>query len=167
MTTFVRRIGNAVAVVTADILTADGSHVPFGNLQTWRNGGLTAQLAAYGITAFDDPVPPQGQVITSVSYAPDAGTGIQQIVQTAPAPAVTTVGTTTLLSRLTGAEQVAIYKAANTAMANGNAMYMFWLTAVNTRGFVDLLDPATATVKAAIVTAGLLSQSRADAVFAP
>lgn len=165
MVTFVRRTGNAVAVVSGDIVAGDGTRVPFDNLKTWYASGQLAQLAAYGITGFDDPAPPQGQVVTSVAYAPDTGTGVQQTVQTAPAVALTIVATATLISRLTGAEQTNIFKAANTAMAAGNASYMFWLTAANTRGFIDLADPTTAAVKAAIVSAGMMTQARADAVF--
>lgn len=131
--------------------------------------GYVSTNGAYKILAVTPFVVPQGQqTVGPPTHSTDGNTVTETyVVQAIPAPPIpTVVSNSTLIGRLTGVEQVAIYKAANTAMVNGNASYMLWLTASNARGTIDLADPATIAVKAAIVTAGLLSQARADAVFA-
>lgn len=126
----------------------------------WQSDDGTYKLVK--VTPFD--VPDGQQISGFASYTTD-GTTVTETYSTQPVQAATTVANATLMGRLTQAEQVAIFRAANTAMAAGNASYMFWLTAANSRGFIDLADPATIAVKAAIVAAGLMTQTRANAVF--
>ncbi len=73
----------------------------------------------------------------------------------------------TLLGRLLPAEYVAIRQAAAAELSAGNGQMEQWLDMARTApGGVNLIDPATVVAKAAMVSAGLLTQARADAVFA-
>jgi len=81
---------------------------------------------------------------------------------------VTSVSASTLLGRLSVAEYTAIRQAAAAQLAQGSGQLEQWLdmARVADRG-INLYDPVTTAAKAALVAAGLLTQSRADAVFAP
>lgn len=73
----------------------------------------------------------------------------------------------TLLGRLTIAEYTAIRQAAAAQLAAGSGQLEQWLDMARTApNGVNLTDAVTIAAKASIVGAGLLTQARADAVFA-
>jgi hypothetical protein len=81
-------------------------------------------------------------------------------------PAPVHVAAAVLLGRLTLAEYTAIRQAAAAALAAGNGQLEQWLDMARTSvAGIDLNDPATVAAKAALVSAKLLTQARADAVF--
>lgn len=72
----------------------------------------------------------------------------------------------TLLSRIVP-EYVAIRRAATEALAAGNGQLSLWIDTLTAQGGCNLADAATIAAKAGLVEAGMLTQERADAVFAP
>jgi hypothetical protein len=81
-------------------------------------------------------------------------------------PAPVHVPAATLLARLTAAEYTGIRQAATAQLAAGNGQLELWLDMARTAiGGINLNDPATRAAKAAIISAKLLTQPRADAVF--
>jgi hypothetical protein len=95
---------------------------------------------------------------------------LASVTQTFPVqdiPPLTVIPWQTFLARLTDAEYIAIKRAIATQITAGNATVARWYDRVSTAGGIVTTDPSTATVKAAAVTASLLTQQRADIVFAP
>jgi hypothetical protein len=79
------------------------------------------------------------------------------------------VPTTVMLGRLTDAEYTAIMQAASANLAKGDGQLSRWLDMARTdvTHGVNLNSPATMAAKASLIAAGLLTQARADVVFAP
>jgi len=72
-----------------------------------------------------------------------------------------------LLGRLTLSEYTLIRQAAGAQLAAGNGQLEQWLDMARIApSGINLLDPVTIAAKAAVVAGGLLTQARADAVFA-
>jgi hypothetical protein len=71
------------------------------------------------------------------------------------------------LLRVTDEEYLAVVNAANTAFANGNPQMTRWLELIRVNGVVNVESGTAIAAKAALVAAGLLTQERADIVFAP
>lgn len=72
----------------------------------------------------------------------------------------------TLVRRLTDAEYTAILNAAAVALAAGDAQLSRWIDELRVNGEVDLSSEQAQAAKAALVLVGLLTQERADALFA-
>jgi hypothetical protein len=68
----------------------------------------------------------------------------------------------TFMGRFTDAELQAIYAAAASSI-----QLTRWIEMLRLRGEIELAGSTALAAKAALVAAGLLSQDRADAVFAP
>jgi len=83
-----------------------------------------------------------------------------------PRPAPPLLGTV-ILSRVTDAEYAGVLAAAQAQLATGNAQLQRWLDILRINGTVDLASPDTQTAKTALVSAHLLTQARADIIFAP
>jgi hypothetical protein len=64
-------------------------------------------------------------------------------------------------------EYAAIRKAAADQLEAGNGQLMLWIDTLTAQSGCSLTDPVTLAAKAALVQANLLTQQRADAVFAP
>lgn len=73
---------------------------------------------------------------------------------------------TVLLNRI-APEYAAVRKAAADALQAGNGQLMLWIDTLTAQSGCTLNAPATLAAKAALVQANLLTQQRADAVFAP
>lgn len=72
-----------------------------------------------------------------------------------------------MLSRLTANEYVAIMQAAAAQLAGGNGQLALWLDMARTAtNGVNLNDPVTAAAKAGLIVGNLLTQDRANAIFA-
>jgi hypothetical protein len=97
------------------------------------------------------PRPTDAQIATAIAALP-------------PAPVY--VAASTLLGRLSLAEYTGIRQAAAAQLAAGNGQLEQWLDLARTSvAGIDLTDPATIAAKAALVSAKLLTQARADAIF--
>lgn len=78
-----------------------------------------------------------------------------------PAPAPIINGAL-FLSRITDAEYTAIITASQT-----NVPVARWIEILRIKGVVNLGDPIATNAKAGLVAMGLLTQQRADTIFAP
>jgi hypothetical protein len=70
------------------------------------------------------------------------------------------------LSHLTDLEYAGIIGAANAQLATGNAQLYRWIETVRATNRINLAGSEAQTAKAALIAAGLLTQERADLVFA-
>lgn len=76
-------------------------------------------------------------------------------------PASTRVDGGVFLERVTDAEYAAV-----TAAAVGSVQLQRWLDQLRMLGYVDVASASAVAAKAGLVSAGLLTQDRADAIFA-
>jgi hypothetical protein len=83
-----------------------------------------------------------------------------------PRPGPNWLPATKLLERITP-EYAAIRKAAADALEAGQAQMSLWVDTLTAQGGCDLNADSTKAAKAGLISAGLLTQERADAVFAP
>jgi hypothetical protein len=112
-----------------------------------------------------DPNDPATLVWTDPDTTPPTLDEINAAIAALP-PLPVYVPTFTLLGRLTAAEYLGIRQAAAAQLAAGNAQLEQWLDMARTApNGINLVDPTTASAKAALVAAGLLAQVRADAIF--
>ena len=111
---------------------------------------------------------PGGQQTTGLpTYSINPVTGVvTQSYTTQAIPAPTFILFQTFLDRLTATEYLNIKKAIATQIQANNATVARWFDRVTARG-IDLTDSQTATIKAAAVSSGLLTQARADIIFTP
>ena len=79
----------------------------------------------------------------------------------------TYVRTLAIFRGLTAAEHTALMQAATAQLAQGNGQFLRWLDLARASGRVDISDSATVAFKSALVSSGVLTQPRADLVFAP
>lgn len=101
----------------------------------------------------DQPAPTQKEIDAAIAVLP-------------PAPIY--LGSSVMLARLTPAEYAGLIKASLSNLTTKNdGQLSRWLDMVRTQPQgIDLNDPVTQAAKAALVSAGILSQDRADAIFA-
>lgn len=115
-----------------------------------------------GTISFSDPV-------TGKTWPPIAKTVIAERKAAAEArraamrPPITA---TDFLARLTDAEYIAIDAAAAAQKTQGNAQLARWIETLRATNQINLAGTEAQTAKAALVGAGLLTQQRADIVFA-
>jgi len=88
-----------------------------------------------------------------------------EVIAYQSATTIRIVPTSVLISRFTSTEYADLLQKRVTAITGGNVtLVKQWDTAV-ARGTVNLNSPATQTFKAALVSANVLTQNRADAIF--
>jgi hypothetical protein len=109
--------------------------------------------------------------VTGIRHNPDGSTTIVELPRGTPRPprprpGSTWVPATVLLARI-APEYAAIRKAAADALEAGHGQLMMWIDTLTAQGGCDLEADNTKAAKAALLSAGLLTQQRADAVFAP
>jgi hypothetical protein len=83
-----------------------------------------------------------------------------------PRPGSTWLPATVLLERI-APEYAAIRKAAADALEQGHGQLMMWIDTLTAQGGCQLEADNTKAAKAGLIAANLLTQQRADAVFAP
>jgi hypothetical protein len=112
-----------------------------------------------------------GAIRSTWSYVPDPSATAPQIsaadnvVATIPIDALKPIDTSTFIRRFTDAEYLAVYKKRlNDAAANQLGLTKSW-DIVTFNGFIDLNLKITQDLKAGLVSAGILTQARADAIF--
>jgi hypothetical protein len=71
------------------------------------------------------------------------------------------------IARFTPQEYAAIRQAAAAQLAQGNGQLSMWIDTALASGFVDPSLASAHAAKAALVSAGLLTQERADVIFVP
>lgn len=71
------------------------------------------------------------------------------------------------LARLSDAEYAAILGASQQGLAGGQPQLVRWIDMLRLAGQINLQGDDALAAKAAVVAAGLLTQERADEVFAP
>lgn len=89
---------------------------------------------------------------------------VTRVYQDHPAPVLTFVSWNTLVSRFTDTEWAGVQKAINNQVTTGNGGLARWI-ALSTVNGVDVTASQTLTYKAQLVTASILTQARADAIF--
>jgi hypothetical protein len=153
-----------VRVFTADVVNVN---IPgLWSVQNVLDGYITPD-GAYKLTKVVKFIVPEGQQTVGLpTYSIDAQGVVTQSFTTQPIPPATFIPYQTFLARLTDAEYIAIKRAIATQITSGNATVARWYDKVSNSG-VHLLDASTATVKTMAVSAGLLTQARAEIVFAP
>ena len=102
-------------------------------------------------------VPPGHFIIGGPFYSISAQAVVTQTYDMAP---IVKVGFLAFLERLTDAEFLKLWQA-----AQAHAAVMRWLQNRIQDHEIDMSDPSTTTAKAASVNLGILTQERADAVF--
>lgn len=118
--------------------------------------------AAFGILlAQKFSVPPGKRIIGDETFAIVDGAVVQQF-QVEDTPPRTLLDGVEFLSRVTNAERAAIK-----AAAAANADIDLWLEIFRLRGEIDVAGTTALAAKAGLVAAGLLTQERADVIFAP
>jgi hypothetical protein len=151
------------------IFSADIASVNIPGLWSVQNAldGYTTPDGAYKLTKVVKFVVPAGQrIVGGPTYSVDAQGVVSQSFTTEAVPPGTFIPYPIFLARLTDAEYIAIKRAIATQITNGNAAVARWYDKVSNGG-ISTTDPSTPIVKAMAVSAGLLTQERADIVFAP
>ncbi len=133
-----------------------------GNIQAYGvDAGWTSPDGAYKLVPVAEFSPPTGDVISGAptfSFDANGNVIVTYQVQPAPAPTVTALAFRQLF---TSAERLAI-----TTAGESNAAIREFMDDESASGEVTLTDPEVTTGVAALVTAGLLTQTRADQVMA-
>jgi hypothetical protein len=120
------------------------------------------------VTVVPFTVPGGQQTTGSPTYSINPGTGVvTESYATQAIPSPTFIPFQMFLSRMTATEYIAIKKAIASQIQANNATVALWYDKVSSRQGIDTADPQTATIKAAAVTAGLLTQARANIIFTP
>jgi hypothetical protein len=109
--------------------------------------------------------------VTGIRHNPDGSVTTIEIPRGTPRPARPRPGSTwipaaVLLERI-APEYALIRKAAADALERGDGQLMMWIDTLTAQSGCDLTAANTRAAKAALIAAGLLTQERADAVFAP
>ncbi|HEY4406126.1 MAG TPA: hypothetical protein VGN55_15875 [Xanthobacteraceae bacterium] len=116
--------------------------------------------------SFDGDVYPDGLTWEDEAAKPPTLDAVMAAIAAFPSSPVR-VSAFALLGRLSDAEYTAIRQAASVQLAAGNGQLERWLDMARTaQGGVNLGDPVTLAAKATLVSAGLLTQARAEIVFA-
>ncbi len=149
--------------------------VPFVNIpgkwQTYnQDAGWRSPDNLYGLVSVTPaPLPDGMQFSGEATYTIDADGNVSEVRQTVPVPPPpsppppsTFVQGTDFLARLQDAEYQAII-----AAAAQNVQLARWIEDLRLIGLVDVTDATAQAAKAALIQAGLLTQQRANAVFAP
>lgn len=112
-----------------------------------------------------------GYVRSTWSFTPGANATQAQInagnnvIATIPLDPLKPIDTSTFIMRFTDAEYLAVYKKRlNDASANTLGLTKNW-DIVTFNGFIDLNLKTTQDLKAGLVSAGILTQARADTIF--
>ena len=117
-----------------------------------------------------DQVYPAGWLHTASEKELDAiGVVIEDIPDDPPPPPPppsTKVDGLTFLKRLTPEEYAAVVTAADQALATGNPQLAMWLDMVRVNAGVDVAGPDATQARAFLVAAKLLTEARAERVFA-
>lgn len=103
-----------------------------------------------------------------IDYAP--GTTCQAAAQAAVTayvvqPTLSVIPYAAFISRWTVAEYAKLLQGRAAAVTSGNVTLMQQFDIFSATGVIDLNNPAVTTAKAQIVTAGILTQARADVIF--
>ena len=136
-----------------------GKRIGLEALKTWP----AYQLAAENIFAIDDPTPPGGQYLVSVDYQLVGGV-VTAVPAFAPVP-LSVIPMADFLGRLTDTEYSDLYKARAQGVQTNQMTLVRQLDQFTVIGKLDLNLSSAATFKAALVTANILTQPRADAIF--
>ena len=155
------------------IRTFDGSIADINIPDKWQvqrvaDGYQTPDGKYKLVTVVPFTVPGGQRTTGSPTYSINTGTGVvTQSYTTQPIPPPTFISFQTFLSRLTATEYLNIKKAIASQIQANNATVALWYDKVGSNRGIDTADPQTATIKAAAVTASLLTQARADIIFTP
>lgn len=148
---------------------ADVASINIPGLWSVQNAldGYTTPDGLYKLTKVVKFVVPEGQqTVGAPTYSVNAQGVVSQSYTTEAIPPATFIPFQTFLARLTDVEYTNIKKAIASQITAGNATVARWYDKVSNGG-ISTTDPSTAIVKAQAVSAGLLTQARADIVFAP
>jgi hypothetical protein len=162
-----------VALISADhkeiVATYPGTSADINVPGKWQAFGVgvgwTSADGAYTLVAVAPFAPPAGKVTTgSPTYSFDGDGNVAETfaVTDAPPAPPPSVPNAVMLGRLTDGELAAIE-----AAATQNVQMARWLEMARVTPVIDLTATSTVAAKAGLVAAGLLTQDRADAVFAP
>lgn len=110
--------------------------------------------AAGQVIEFPDPTPEERAAASARKVSRDAGK---------PKPPVHGLD---FLKRLQSVEYAAILTASQTQLAAGNPQLALWIDMLRVNGEIDVKSSDAIAAKAMLVAAGLLTQQRADLVFA-
>jgi hypothetical protein len=108
----------------------------------------------------------QGQVINLPDPSQEQVAAAQAKAAALVASRPMWIDAVTFLGRVTLDEYTLIRQAAAAQLESGNGQLELWIDNVRAAGKVDVHGVATKTAKAALVNAGLLTQQRADVIFA-
>lgn len=119
----------------------------------------------------NDPPSPYATVTGEVSIAYDSSVpnqlklNVTRTYQDNPAPPPSPVITwTTFVARFTDVEWAGVKKAVTSQENTGNGALSRWIALATFQG-IDVTAAQTLTYKAQLVSAGILTQPRADAIF--
>ena len=136
----------------------------------WQAQSVTAGYqtpdGVFSVVSIVPFVPTNGQMAIGIPTYTLLNGVVTQTYASAPIPApIPFVTLSTLIQRLTGAEYVAIKKAIAAQIAANNGTVALWYDIAQSGQPINLNDAQTVTIKALLVSSGLLTQPRADAVF--
>jgi hypothetical protein len=152
-----------------EVFPADYANVNIAGTWQAQNVGVgyTTPDGLYKLVAVVPFVPPEGlMTIGQPTYAISAEGIVTQTFATQAIPAQHFVSFQTIISRLTDLEYTGVKKAIAAQVQANNATVPRWYDLAQGKLTIDLNDSMTITIKGLLVSSGLLTQARADAVFA-